>query len=51
MGFGLWVLLDNQSFIAVLRKYLIFSAFFFFLNTLHQVHHCAAQVPADVLCV
>lgn len=23
MGFGLWVLLDNQSFIAVLRKYCI----------------------------
>lgn len=23
MGFGLWVLLDNQSFIAVLRKHYI----------------------------
>lgn len=23
LGFGLWVLLDNKSFIAVLRKYLL----------------------------
>lgn len=27
MGFGLWVLLDNESFLAVLRKYLMFFGF------------------------